>query len=775
MVLPSSVVSTVMLCILQGVQGSVLSDTKEKARQIAATANDKAVTLEERREALKNLEEAVRLYMSAGETMEAARALNRVGRLQLILNTPQDVLSSHNKALRLLDHSPNPQIEIDNLNGLAAAYLYLQDTDRANEVLRKALALSDQSKYSAGRAEALLTLSELQNQQNHETALQTAQEALTLWQTVGDRQGIAQTYSHLGRCYMAQNILPEATENYEKALEVWRSLNDVPQQAGVLIMLGFIEYRKAEWQSSISLLTQAQGLVDAKAEPKRMGQIAAGLAEAFNQNGLPENGIVQYQRALDYYRQTQDARSVTYAVWGLGRTYYLAGNYEEALDYLQQSLVGVTPDSLDAAASYEYLGRVYIATGEYASALQYLQSALRIYDRAVNPREAAQVRGLMGQIHQRKGHLERARQEYLQALTVFGEVSDRVNQAAVYYALGRLEMNSGNYDAAEAYLGHSIAATEDIRRTPTSSDLTAAFSASVHERYEGYIACLMFKHHAHPAQGFNVRAFETSELAHARALSDLLRTTGTNLMRDPQLAAQEKALRQSLRLKENSKVALLGKSYSKEALDSLEKELASLEAQYKLVIETIRERYPSYEQITRPVAWRLRQIQEEIVADDDTVLLEYMLGADRSYVWAITRTEIQSYELPERARINLAAQKVYQLLATTEARQKQEELRQAIRELGQMVIVPVGVKLQKSRVNSSRRWCPPLHSFPGFVRLVQERPASCRYDRSHQCPFSFHPRTTKAGNCATATSNQSAGGVWRSGVCRKLRRKQERK
>src|SRR5438132_12685553 len=66
------------------------------------------------------------------------------------------------------------------------------------------------------QAQELLILSERQNFDNHALALQTAQQALVLWQTAGDSAGIARTYAQMGRCYLVQSDLIEATQNYEK-------------------------------------------------------------------------------------------------------------------------------------------------------------------------------------------------------------------------------------------------------------------------------------------------------------------------------------------------------------------------------------------------------------------------------------------------------------------------------------------------------------------------------------------------------------------------------
>lgn len=692
--------SLVVLCLAGGRPTLAQSDPRAIAREIAAAVDDNAVGRESRQASREKLKEAVRLFLSANETVEAARVLNRVGRLQLILNEPREAVASYRQALTLLKSSPSLETEIDSWNGLAGAYPVPDQKDAAEQAARKALGLSTRYDYKRGEAHALLALSESQNYYDHSLGLKTAQQALEVWKAIGEKPGLARTYSQIGRCYLAQNILADSTRNYEEALRLWQELNILSEQAEALIMLSFVEYRKGDWQTCISFLTQAQGMLDEESEPVKMGQIAATLAEAFIQSGLPEIGLTHFQRALAFYRQTQEPHLIRYATYGVGWSYYLLDRYPEALTQFQSVIAGVNKESLDAAQSYELMGRVYNALGDQAAALEYLQRALAIYTQANNPKEAAQVRGLMGQVYQQRGQLGLARQNYQRALQMFAMVSDRLNEGAVYYALGRLELGSQNYDAAENYLRQSLDVTETVRRVSRSSDLTVAFSATVHERYEKYIECLMLKDRADPARGLSVKAFETSELARGRSLAELLRATETNLAPglDPQLAEHEKSLRQSLRVKEDEKVTLLGRSYKKGELEALEAELGRLEKEYQQVTEIIKARYPSYEQISRPTVWSLRQIQDEVVADDETLLLEYSLGTESSHVWAITRNNITSAELPRQELVNEAARKVYELLQNPSGAEGEVELDQAAEQLSQMVLSPVAGQLNKRRV-----------------------------------------------------------------------------
>jgi CHAT domain-containing protein len=164
-------------------------------------------------------------------------------------------------------------------------------------------------------------------------------------------------------------------------------------------------------------------------------------------------------------------------------------------------------------------------------------------------------------------------------------------------------------------------------------------------------------------------------------------------------------------VKEDAKIALLGKSYDKNALTKLETELNDVEAQYQQVQQVIRARYPAYQQMMQPDVLRLNEIQKKALTDDESLLLEYALGDERSYLWVMSRNNFLSYELPARKKIEDAARSVYALLTALQAKpdetfeQRQERTRKAeetlpgeINRLSELVLAPVADKLEKKRL-----------------------------------------------------------------------------
>ena len=636
----------------------------------------------------------------SGQLIEAARALNRVGRFQIRMSEPREAIGTFKEAISLLDQQPDIKTRIDNLNGLASSHDYLSECNLAEPLAAQIITLSKQHNYVPGQAEALLTLSDCQNHRDHALALQSAEESLRLWRSINRQRGMAEAYKVIGHDQLLLNKLIECGQSMQAAFNLYHELNDLDQQASVLIYLAMIENRKGAWQNALALYTQVQSMIDEKAEPYKMGQIANGMGDAFLETGLPDVALEKFRKGLDYFRITKNQRAIAILHWSIGRAQYFRGDYDDALNNLQIALTDAQARGDVTLAAYcdDFLGRTHAATGNYSAALNYFRSAIGGYLKAKNPVEVARTHALIGRVYEDQGQIAESRKKYQTALKTFQALSDHVNESATLFAIGNLELKQNNLTLAEEYLRRAIESTENIRRISTSNDLMTAFSATVYERYQSYIECLMRKHKEHPDKGFDVQAFEISELSRARSLAELLRATETNLAPgiDPKLTEQEKFLRQSIRVKEDYKVWLLSKQYKKADLDSLNSEIEKLRNEHEQITDIIRTRFPSYTQITQPLGWDLRRIQRDVLPDD-TMLLEYSMGPQKSYVWLVTRNSFKSFEIPREAEISDVARKVYELVRQP-LPESGDKLAQASQELSQMVLSPISDELNKRSV-----------------------------------------------------------------------------
>ena len=206
-------------------------------------------------------------------------------------------------------------------------------------------------------------------------------------------------------------------------------------------------------------------------------------------------------------------------------------------------------------------------------------------------------------------------------------------------------------------------------------------------------------HQQNPAKGYDGQALNISERSKARSLLELLAEANTNIRKgvNPELVIQEQSLQQQLDGIERRMVELLNKeNYSLEAKTAIEQERQFLLRKYEEVQTKIREKSPSYAALTQPQTLTLEEIQQQIL-DKDTLLLQYYLGEKRSFLWAVTKDNISSYELPPKASIEKAVREFRGTV--TNRRANSTALVETSKSLYQMILAPVAAQLKNQRLS----------------------------------------------------------------------------
>ncbi|MBP6821642.1 MAG: CHAT domain-containing protein, partial [Acidobacteria bacterium] len=250
-------------------------------------------------------------------------------------------------------------------------------------------------------------------------------------------------------------------------------------------------------------------------------------------------------------------------------------------------------------------------------------------------------------------------------------------------------------------------AIEQQRQSLSGHSSQASYFGKLHSHHEFYLDLLMQLHRQSPAAGHAAKAFEASERARARTLLEALGETRGDIRQgvDSALLERETGLRQQLYFKQQVLTQLLSGKHTAEQVATAEEELKTLLNQQREVVALIRANSPRYAALTQSETLSLKQVQE--LLGDDTVLLEYALGEERSHLFAVTKTSFDVYELPKRAEVESLAKQFYDIAArhspefvvTEEWLAKAEKRYPATADrLSRMILQPAAAQLGKKRV-----------------------------------------------------------------------------
>ena len=266
-------------------------------------------------------------------------------------------------------------------------------------------------------------------------------------------------------------------------------------------------------------------------------------------------------------------------------------------------------------------------------------------------------------------------------------------------ALAGAERTLGRPAEARSRIEEALGLVETLRSTETDSDLRASFLASEHSVFELAIDLQMELYRQEPGQGHAREALEVSERAHARSLLDLLQEASTDVREgvDPSLRDRERALLLRLKAKAGRQASLLKGPAAEERERAADEEVRAALAELTQVEAEIRRRSPRYAALTQPSPATSGEIQR--LLGDDTMLLEYALGEERSFLWAVDRGSVAGFELPPRARVEEAAREVYSRLSVLAPGEAGESrLEQAAASLSRMLLGPVAGRLGRRRL-----------------------------------------------------------------------------
>jgi len=136
-------------------------------------------------------------------------------------------------------------------------------------------------------------------------------EALALFETAGQRTGVAEALYNLGFVAAARRKPREARQRFSEALELYRAHGDIHGQASALGALGYGEFMTGEADAAIGHLQEAGRLQSELGNRFRYADSRFGLGQIHRQLGRYELAEAYYREALGMTRP-RDPRRATH-------------------------------------------------------------------------------------------------------------------------------------------------------------------------------------------------------------------------------------------------------------------------------------------------------------------------------------------------------------------------------------------------------------------------------------------------------------------------------
>lgn len=625
---------------------------------------------ESRRAALDKYRAALALWEELQDNFEAANTLHFIAQTYRAMNDFDESRRYYELALARRGEA-DPQASAYTLIDYGVAERELKDPLEAVKKFERALGLFRQAQNRRGEATALngIALSYMRLWKMAQ-AVQYLRPALDIVRAEGDRHEEARTLNMLGGA--ADNLLKpqEAMAYYEEAIKGWEATGDLLQKGNTQNNLGKLLDDFGEWRKALEYYELALANYEAS-----------------------EASAADSER---YRASTREKRAIT--LYNLGYSYITFGDFAKAQDYLQRSLA-LRESARGRGMTHTQIAYAHVMAGEPQPALEQCQVALPLLESAKDPRRA-QTLTVMGMAYEGLGEHQKALELYQRALdlqqedlqgqartlTKMGDAyaalgkpdaalekfararelcrsfGEREGEALALFGAARVERGRGGLEIALKQTEAALELVEPLRSNIANRQLRASYFASKIGYYELYIDTLMRTGGA--AQ--TAAAFAASERARARSLLDLLSDARVETIggADPPLAAlleKRRLLLLDIRAAVKRRAEAVTEKQGANIVAALDRESQKLDEERDRLEAQIKSDHPRYAALMFPKPLGTAEVQRML--DPDALLLEFFLGEERSYVWALSAGEISGHALPPRREIETAARRLKELLA----------------------------------------------------------------------------------------------------------------
>jgi len=558
-----------------------------------------------------------------------------------------------------------------------------------------------------GEAEAVYQLAVNARDLNSPAALDLTRDALQRFRALEDEPYVGRTLTVLADVHQRRGDLDESIQIANDALAIHRRVGNPSQEASVLIGLGINHGRRGEPEQAVAYFQEAAQITE---------RLAVNNWMVFNNLAIATKDLGDFRLSLQYYDQalqraraggTRDLEAAV--LTNMGNLHRSLGEYRQALALYETSLplaVGSGSQEIEAR-TLNTMGMTLYRLGEYERALELHERSLAIRRSIVDvAAEAASLNGAGLALHA-LGRSDEALSRLDEALSIRRRTSDRLGEANTLHDLALVARDRGDLAVAREHLEAAIAVTDLLRGQIMNPELRASFIAAEHDRYELYIDVLMQMHAARPAERLDLAALEASERGRARVLRESLLEARADIRQGvtPALLDEERTVQRELQTTSTTLSRLLSRPSEAAAVEAARAAFGRATDRHAGVQARIRRESPAYAALTQPASPTAADLQREAV-DEHTLLLEYSLGEQRSWVWTISPDEVLSFQLPPRREIETVARRVYGALSARQPRDGEtaaaraarvnradQELARESRALSRMILQPVADRI----------------------------------------------------------------------------------
>lgn len=567
---------------------------------------------------------------------------------------------------------------------------------QAVEKLDRSLVLFQRSNDLQGQANALFHLAYINGNEfgDEVRAVEIYERALEIWRTIDDEAGKAICLTRAARELSDKGALERSRAYLDEALAINRKLNNRLGEAATLSLLCRLFNDTGNFQKGFEACREARRLGQ-DADPASDYFMYSALAALYSNTGDLEKALeynaLTLQRILLTGNLLNPIRLAT-AKSNIAGILFSQKKYAEALTNYQDALLVSQKVKRPKFEAYflAQISSIFYETKEFQKALEHGERSLALY-RRLYPRNRQFILRIIGNTYVALGQNEKGRATLFESLEMNRRNKDRYAEAETLYDLARLEFSAGDPEAALQNMRQAINISEILRADLLGKNQRSSYLKILKRYYEFEIEVLVALYEARSDIKYVEQAWQDQERLRARSLLENLLESGFDLndtaltpflkrQHDLREAISASELKRSEALKVNDTIAAT----------AAEKDLRRGLDEYAVLQEEVRKSNPRFAALGIPKELSFADVQR--LLDDETAVVEYSLGERQSYAWIISKRAVKLAKLPAREAVGVAAREFYVALTDQTAKDKTAAIDRS-KQLSRQILHPVSAEI----------------------------------------------------------------------------------
>jgi len=256
---------------------------------------------------------------------------------------------------------------------------YNSNPSLAIDISKKVLMEAQQCNLLKTEANALKSLGIIYyNKGDYISALESWNNSLTIFNSIGDLSGVANIESNLGAIYFNQGDDVNALDYYLKALKTAEEIKDTLRIVTTCINIGGVYSNKPSTKmKSVEYYMRALPLCESIDDKDAIGTVCVNIGEYHLEKNVLDSALYYFEKSLVAFANSENK---PYALINIGKVYNKRGLYEEAIKYQDQALKQATSlkSKNDIALALLGLAETHEAKGDLDKAIKFYSDAKSI-------------------------------------------------------------------------------------------------------------------------------------------------------------------------------------------------------------------------------------------------------------------------------------------------------------------------------------------------------------------------------------------------------------